>query len=87
MSVGRLKRDCHEIRLASAKLLPTTSLRLAIVSASSFVAVNRSRGEVRVPSASVKDGVGNCDNGNTTMRLHSRFAGQELVRICNHKFV
>jgi hypothetical protein len=33
--VGRSTLDCHEIRLASAKLLPTTSLRLAIIDTSS----------------------------------------------------
>jgi hypothetical protein len=31
----RVTRDRHEIRLASARLLPTTSLRLAIVNVSS----------------------------------------------------
>ncbi|HEY1893684.1 MAG TPA: hypothetical protein VGG52_03965, partial [Chthoniobacterales bacterium] len=29
--VGRSTPGCHEIRLASAKMLPTTSFRLAII--------------------------------------------------------
>src|SRR5262249_31955949 len=51
-----------------------------------FVAVDRSRGEVRVPGVAERD-AGKCDKWKYGGAAHSRFAGQELVRICNHKFV
>jgi hypothetical protein len=46
--IGKLLLDRYQIGLASAGLLPTTSLRLAIIS-KHFVAVNRICGEARVP--------------------------------------
>jgi hypothetical protein len=49
--------------------------------------VNRSRGEVRVLGRLPKVGAGNCDKWKYGDAAHSCFAGQELVRICNHKFV
>ncbi len=67
MSGGRLTLDCHEIRLASAKLLPTTSFRLAIIN-ELFAAVNRSRGEVRVSGRLQRLATGIAINGNTVMR-------------------
>jgi len=49
--------------------------------------VNRDRGEFRVSGAFAEGGSGNCDKWKYGGAVHSRFADQELVRICNHKFV
>jgi len=85
MIVARSTLDCNEIHLATAKLLPTTSLRLAIGRA-------LRRGESqpqRSQSAPVhaNDEAGNCDKRKYGGAAHSRFTGQELDLICNHKFV
>jgi hypothetical protein len=52
-----------------------------------FVAVNRSRDEARVswPLRMAKPGI--AIEWNYGDAVHSRFAGQELDLICNHKFV
>ncbi|HYY35919.1 MAG TPA: hypothetical protein VE867_06065 [Candidatus Binatia bacterium] len=86
MSIGRLKRDRYEIRLASAKLLPTTSLRPAIM----MRAVRRGESQPwrsQSARAFAKGGAGNCDKWKYGGAAHSRSVGQELDRICNHKFV
>jgi len=64
----RMTPDRHEIHLASSKLLPTTSLRLAIVKCELFAAVNRSRGEVRVSGRLPRVAPGIAINGNTAVR-------------------
>jgi hypothetical protein len=76
----------HEIDLASAELLPTTSLRLAIIRR----ALRRGESQPqRRQSAPVhaNDEAGNCDKWKYGGAAHSRFTGQELDLICNHKFV
>jgi hypothetical protein len=87
MSVGRWKRDCYEIRLASARLLPTTSIWLANINASSSSGSIAAVAEVRVLRRLPKVAPGNCDKWKYGDAAHSCVVGQELVRICNHKFV
>jgi hypothetical protein len=67
MIVGRSTLDCHEFGLASAGLLPTTSLRLAIIR-KHFVAVDRIRGEARVPRRVRMLTLGIAIDGNTVAR-------------------
>jgi hypothetical protein len=78
--------DRREIHLASAKLLPTTSLRLAIINASSLSRSIAATTKLEC-GAFTKGDAGNCDKWKYGGAVHSRVAGQELVQICNHKFV
>jgi hypothetical protein len=51
--VERSTRNCHQIRLASAQLLPTTSLRLAIINTSHSlrsIAAGTKPGALAIPS-------------------------------------
>lgn len=86
MIVGRSTLDCHEIDLASAGLLPTTSLRLAIINASTSSRWIAAAARTECPDASDAS-VRNCDKRKYGDAAHSRFAGQEHDLICNHKFV
>ena len=87
MNVGRSKRDCHEIRLASAKLLPATSLRLAIIDAGSSLRSIAVVARLECPGAYQRWAPGSANKWKYGDAAHSRFAGQELDLICNHKFV
>ena len=86
MISGRWTLKCYEIRLASAKLLPTTSLRLAIINASTSSRWIASVAKQECP-ACANANAGKCDRWKYGGAAHSRFAGQELDLICNHKFV
>jgi len=85
MIVARSTLDCNEIHLATAKLLPTTSLRLAIGRALRRGESQPQRSQSAPAYANAK--AGNCDERKYGGAAHSRFAGQELDLICNHKFV
>ena len=77
---------CQQFDLASAKLLPTTSLRLANV-------MRALRGGESQPRRRLSDrafanaDARNCDKWKHGGAAHSRFAGEEMDLICNHKFV
>jgi len=86
MIVGRSTLDCHQFGLASAGLLPTTSLRLAIIS-KHFVRGESHPWRSKSALACANANAGNCDRWKHGGTAHSRFTGQELDLICNHKFV
>ena len=48
---------------------------------------HRSCGDARVFQPPTQVETGNCDEEKYGDAAHSRFAGQELDLICNHKFV
>jgi hypothetical protein len=75
MNVGRSTRDCYEIRLASAKLLPTTSFLLAIINVSSSLRSIAAAAKIECLRRSPKVGVGNCDKWKYGGAAHSCFAG------------
>ena len=77
MIAGTLTLDCDEIRLASARLLPTTSL------GSRLLVRALRRGEShpwrsKSAPAYANANAGNCDRWKYGDAAHSRFAGQEL---------
>ena len=79
-------KNCREIHLASEKLLPTTSLRFAIITR----ALGRGESQPwRSQSvlAFAKAGAGDCDQRKYGGAVHSRFVGKELDLICNNNFV
>jgi hypothetical protein len=74
-----------EFDLASAKLLPTTSLRLALPRA---LRGGESQPWRRMSGLAFANAdAGNCDKWKYGGSAHSRFAVEEMDLICNHKFV
>jgi hypothetical protein len=76
----------YEFDLASTKLLPTNSLRLAKFNASTSL---RSIAAVAKKSALAfaNADAWNCDKMEYGDAVHSCFAVEEIDLICNHKFV
>jgi hypothetical protein len=76
----------HEIGLASARLLPTTSFGSQLLTR----ALRRGKSQLRRSQSALASAVadaGKCDRWKYGGAAHSRFTGQELDLICNHKFV
>jgi hypothetical protein len=79
-------RDRYEIDLASAKLLSTTSLRLASLMRALRCGESqpwRKMSDLALANADA----GSCDEIEYGGAVHSRFAVEEIDLICNHKFV
>jgi hypothetical protein len=77
MIVGTSPLDRHEIRLASAGLLPTTSLGSCLL----MRALRRGEShpwQSKSAPAYANANAGNCDRWNYGDAAHSRFTGQEL---------
>jgi len=84
---SKIETDCHQIRLASAKMLPTTSSRLAIINASTSSRSSQLRRRQSVSAIHTSEKSKNCDKEKRGVAAHSRSAGQELDLICNNNFV